>query len=195
MSRRSYYDILGVSRRATDEEIKAAYREIARRTHPDRAPDDPAAAEQFKAASEAYRVLGDSAARDRYDRFGVVPDGSAYGEAHALVTVRGLSDVVRGVARAARRIVRTPGRTVRVHAVVSFEEAALGCVQHVDVQRRAEPEGPMEVRKLEFRVPPGVRDRQVLRWRGVGDDGDDGARRGDVVIHVGVSRHFYCPYF
>lgn len=189
MNRRSYYDILGVSRRAADDEIKAAYRDIARRTHPDRAPDDPAAAEAFKAATEAYAVLSDAAARERYDRYGVVPDGSAYGEAHALVSTGGIADVVRGVARAARRIVRTPGRTVRVKPRISFVDAIIGCEHRVDVQRRSAEDGPTETRTLAFRLPPGVRDGQVLRWRGEGDDGDPGARRGDVVIEVTVMPH------
>ncbi len=69
-TRRDYYEILGVERSASVEEIKKAYRRLAVRYHPDRNPDDPQAEERFKEASEAYAVLSDPEKRARYDRFG-----------------------------------------------------------------------------------------------------------------------------
>jgi molecular chaperone DnaJ len=70
VSRRDYYEVLGVSRGATEQEIKSAYRKQALKDHPDRNPGDKAAEERFKEAAEAYSVLGDSEKRARYDRFG-----------------------------------------------------------------------------------------------------------------------------
>lgn len=70
MAKRDYYEILGVPRDADDEALKKAYRAIAMRDHPDRNPDDAAAEERFKEASEAYAVLADAAKRQAYDRFG-----------------------------------------------------------------------------------------------------------------------------
>src|SRR5262249_36626644 len=70
VAKRDYYEVLGVGRESGDQEIKAAYREMAKRYHPDRNPDDPAAEERFKEASEAYSVLSDSQKRSAYDRFG-----------------------------------------------------------------------------------------------------------------------------
>src|SRR3954464_7363454 len=67
---RNYYEILGVSQGATDEEIKKAYRQAALKYHPDRNPGDHAAEEKFKEASEAYQVLCDADKRAAYDRFG-----------------------------------------------------------------------------------------------------------------------------
>ena len=70
MSKRDYYDVLGVGRNADEKEIKSAYRKLAMANHPDRNPDDEAAAERFREASEAYEVLKDSQKRAAYDRLG-----------------------------------------------------------------------------------------------------------------------------
>jgi len=70
VSRRDYYEVLGVSRTAVETEIKSAYRKLALKNHPDRNPGDAAAEERFKEAAEAYSVLGDPEKRARYDRFG-----------------------------------------------------------------------------------------------------------------------------
>lgn len=70
MTKRDYYEVLGVSRSADESELKSAYRKIALKYHPDRNPDDPEAEERFKEASEAYAVLSDADKRRAYDRFG-----------------------------------------------------------------------------------------------------------------------------
>jgi len=70
LSKRDYYDVLGVDRGATEPDLKKAYRKLAMENHPDRNPDDAAAEERFKEISEAYAVLSDSEKRARYDRFG-----------------------------------------------------------------------------------------------------------------------------
>lgn len=75
MAKRDYYEVLGVSRQAGDDEIKRAYRKLAKRFHPDRNPNDPGAATKFKEAQEAYDVLSDKAKRAQYDRFGFVGTG------------------------------------------------------------------------------------------------------------------------
>ncbi len=70
MSKRDYYDVLGVERGTSESDLKKAYRKLAMECHPDRHPDDPAAEERFKQVSEAYAVLSDTEKRARYDRFG-----------------------------------------------------------------------------------------------------------------------------
>ncbi|MDR2826403.1 MAG: molecular chaperone DnaJ [Deltaproteobacteria bacterium] len=70
MSQRDYYEVLGVERNASDEEIKRSFRKLALKYHPDRNPDDPEASSKFKEAAEAYEILHDQEKRQRYDRFG-----------------------------------------------------------------------------------------------------------------------------
>ena len=70
MSKRDYYEILEVTRTATDTEIKSSYRRLAMKFHPDRNPGDKAAEDKFKEAAEAYAILADAEKRSLYDRFG-----------------------------------------------------------------------------------------------------------------------------
>jgi molecular chaperone DnaJ len=79
MAKRDYYDILGVSKTATVDEIKKAYRKIAIKYHPDKNPDDPSAEDKFKEAAEAYEVLSNQEKRQRYDQFGHAGMGSGFG--------------------------------------------------------------------------------------------------------------------
>src|SRR5450830_1189700 len=79
MSKRDYYEVLGVSKNATAEEIKKAYRKKAIQFHPDKNPGDKASEEKFKEAAEAYEVLSDSDKRQRYDQYGHAGVGSAAG--------------------------------------------------------------------------------------------------------------------
>ncbi len=77
VSKADYYEVLGVSREASDQELKSAYRKLAMKYHPDRNPGDHAAEEKFKQASEAYQVLSDADKRAAYDRFGHAGVGAA----------------------------------------------------------------------------------------------------------------------
>ena len=70
MTKRDYYEVLSVTRDASGDEIKKAYRRLAIKYHPDRNPDDPNAEEKFKEAAEAYSVLSDPQKRQQYDQFG-----------------------------------------------------------------------------------------------------------------------------
>ena len=79
MAKRDYYEVLGVSRNASEDELKKAYRKVAMKHHPDRNPGDKKAEEKFKEASEAFEVLGDREKRARYDQFGHAADGMGSG--------------------------------------------------------------------------------------------------------------------
>ena len=79
MSKRDYYEVLGISKSATDDEIKKAYRKIAIKYHPDRNPGNKEAEEKFKEAAEAYDVLHDPQKRQQYDQFGFDAPGGGFG--------------------------------------------------------------------------------------------------------------------
>lgn len=84
MAKRDYYEILGVSKSASADEIKAAYRKLALKYHPDRNPDNKQAEEQFKEAAEAYEVLSDAQKRQQYDQFGHAGMGGMGGGPHGM---------------------------------------------------------------------------------------------------------------
>src|SRR6056300_805418 len=79
MAKRDYYEVLGVSKSASKDEIKKAYRKLAIKYHPDKNPDDKQAEENFKEAAEAYEVLSDENKRARYDQFGHQGMGGGFG--------------------------------------------------------------------------------------------------------------------
>lgn len=97
--KRDYYEVLGVSKNASADEIKKAYRQLALKYHPDRNPDDKDAEEKFKEAAEAYSVLSDSDKRARYDRYGFagMNGGSASGGGFGGFGDFDLSDILNSV--------------------------------------------------------------------------------------------------
>src|SRR3712207_1472107 len=96
MSKRDYYEVLGVSKGATEAEIKSAYRKLAVRYHPDKNPGDEEAEEKFKEAAEAYSVLSDAEQRARYDRFGHAGvSSSAAGANWGAAGFGGIEDILR----------------------------------------------------------------------------------------------------
>ncbi|MEM1413413.1 MAG: molecular chaperone DnaJ [Myxococcota bacterium] len=137
MAKRDYYEVLGVARESTPDELKKAYRRLARALHPDRNPDDPAAEEAFKEASEAYRVLSDAEQRRRYDRQGHAAFES--GQGFDPADLGGLGDILDGlfgeVFGARRR--RRSGRDLTFDLEIDFVEAALGTTKFIEVERPA----------------------------------------------------------
>ena len=138
MAKGDYYNILGIERGASQDEIKRAYRMLARRFHPDHNPDDPDAERRFKAATEAYAVLSDEEKRRRYDRMGHAAfqqggggpqyervDFSSFGE-----VLEGIFGDLFGGGRRAR-----PGGDIEVDLEVSFEEAALGTEKEIRAEQ------------------------------------------------------------
>ena len=142
MTKRCYYECLGVDRQATDEEIKKNYRKLAMQYHPDRNPGDKDAEEKFKEAAEAYEVLSDKEKRDIYDRFGHEGlNGIGFRGFSGFDDIfASFSDVFEdifgfGAGRSRSRTSRRAGADLRYDLKISFMDAAFGTSSNIDVQK------------------------------------------------------------
>jgi molecular chaperone DnaJ len=156
-AKRDYYDILGVTKDATKEDIKGAYRKLALQYHPDRNPDNKEAEDKFKEASEAYEVLSDDGKRQRYDRFGHEgmrggQDFGQYQNINDIFSMFGdifgarsgggsgsifddLFGAASGRQGGARRSVGEPGSDIKVRLPLSLEEIAQGVEKTIKLKR------------------------------------------------------------
>jgi len=144
MSKRDYYEVLGVSRTATDQEIKSAYRGLARRHHPDVNQTDDTAEAKFKEVAEAYTVLADGEQRRRYDRFGHAGVASSAGASWGAPGFGGIEDIlgdlfgfgdVFGGARSGARRSAQRGADLRYDLEITLEEAAGGMTAQLRIPR------------------------------------------------------------
>ena len=145
MAKRDYYEVLGVPRTATADEIKKAYRKKAVQFHPDKNPGNKEAEDKFKEATDAYSVLSDVDARAKYDQYGhaAFEQGGGGGGFHADFS--GFEDIFGDVfsnffggagASGGRRSKGRAGNDLRYDMEVTFEEAAFGCEKEVTIGRR-----------------------------------------------------------
>ncbi len=139
VTKRDYYVILEVSRTASGDEIKQAYRALAMKYHPDRNPDDPAAEDCFKEATEAYAVLSDADKRQQYDRYGhgAFESGGPGFEAGDFGAVSDILEGLFGEVFSGGRRKRRSARDLNYDLEISFIEAALGVEKKIDVNRPA----------------------------------------------------------
>jgi molecular chaperone DnaJ len=136
-TRRDYYEVLGVQRNATEDQIRSAYRQQALRYHPDRNKED-GAAEHFKEVTEAYEILRDSEKRSMYDRFGHTSTEAPFGAGG--FGGFGFEDIFEtffgaGTTTRARRTRAQRGADLRYDLTLSFEEAVFGCEKELEVAR------------------------------------------------------------
>ena len=146
-NKRDYYEVLGVSKSATDDEIKKAYRSLAKKYHPDLNPGDAEAEKKFKEANEAYEVLSDSDKRDKYDRYGHSAfDPSSGGSGFGGFGGFGGADFDFGdifssffggstTSSRSRRNSPIDGDDVGTYVNITFEEAAFGCKKDIEFAR------------------------------------------------------------
>ena len=135
-----YYEVLGVDRNATNDEIKSAYRKLAKKYHPDLNPDDSSAEQKFKEATTAYEVLSDKNKRARYDRY-----GEAGVNSDAAGGFGGFSDIFDdifdifgggfGASTQRRRGGPVSGSDLRYELVLEFEEAVFGVEKEIQIRR------------------------------------------------------------
>ena len=183
----SPYETLGVARSASPDDIRKAYRRLAKQKHPDTNPGNKNAAAEFAAISSAHALLSDTEKRARFDRGEIDATGA---EAAPRGPPRGqhgfqpddIEELFRhamgGSGRARNRPMR--GEDAKYTLGVSFMDAALGTIRRITL-----PDG----KTLDVTIPPGHRDGQVLRLRAQGHPGFGGGPQGDALIEISVAPH------
>ncbi|WNM24241.1 DnaJ C-terminal domain-containing protein [Demequina capsici] len=195
---KDFYKVLGVSKDASADEIKKAYRKLAKELHPDRNPGDAASEHRFKEVGEAYAVLSDAEQRGQYDQVRAMgggarftaggPGGGGYedmfsgmfngGQAGGQYRAQGFEDILGNLFGGGRRGPQK-GNDVAAATEVTFRQAAEGAT----VQLR------MDTGSFSTRLPVGVQDGQKIRLRGKGRPGANGGPAGDLLLTVHVARH------
>ena len=219
MAKRDYYEVLGVPRGAGSDQIKKAYRRLARKYHPDATGNDPSAAEQFKEVQEAYEVLQDAKKRQAYDRFGHAaanvgsgwgpggPGGGGWayrGEPGGGGRVNfdfsdvfgggleGIFEQMRaGRGRKGARQSRRAGRGENIECSVrlSFDEAIQGASRDI-VTTVEQSDGGQRQERLTVKIPAGINNGDKVRLRGRGQPGL-GGNNGDLIVKIEVAPHRY----
>lgn len=201
MALRNPYEVLGVKKDASEKDIRAAYRRLAKRYHPDLNPGDKEAEARFKEISAAHDLLSDSDKRARFDRgeidetgaerpprgyswrgFAEGAPGAKYREAEG-VSPEDLDEIFGRFAHMRGGEFRMRGPDRHYVLTVDLLDAANGARRRLEL-------GPG--RTLDVTVPAGVRDGQVLRLKGQGGEGLGGGAPGDALIEVHIAPH---PFF
>jgi DnaJ-class molecular chaperone len=200
------YAALGVSRSATADDIRRAYRALAKELHPDVRPDDKQAEERFKRATAAFNMLSDPALKTRFDRGEIDADGNERmafnararhgARTHAGAGAGGpqgepfdfgdiFSDLfgAGGMGGGARGYARMRGRDIRFTLDIDFLDAVNGARRRISLS---------EGRTLDVAIPAGVETGQVLRLKGQGGAGVQGGPAGDALVELNVRAH---PFF
>ena len=202
------YEILGVPRGASADEIQKAYRAAARKYHPDLNPNDASAKQRFQEVQSAYEVLNDPEKRQQYDRFGdsfekVRGHPGAGGSPFQDVDLNdifgggqaagGFSDLFRQFAQGGAGKTRTKrggpvrGRNLRHEVLISFQTAVLGGEVPVGV---VDADGTQKT--INIKIPAGIEDGKKIRLRGQGERSPRGGEPGDLLVSVRIGTHpFY----
>jgi DnaJ-class molecular chaperone len=208
MAKTDYYGALGLSRGASIDEIKKAYRKLARKYHPDMNPGDPSAEEKFKEISEAYEVLTDPEKKKMYDQFGDAAFSPGGGPGARTWTWRSgegayegfdfsgggadqygsFSDIFSELFGARRSTTRRPrsGEDLSYTMDIDFMEAVKGTSKTISLRTETGTE------QLAVSIPAGVNDGSRVRLRGKGGPGIAGGPPGDLYIVTRVRPH---PFF
>ena len=176
---KNFYAILGVPPNARTDDIKKAYKKLARENHPDLNPGDPEAEKKFKEVSEANAVIGDERKRQEYDQMRAMGASGFGGFSSQGFTVDDFGDIFENLGDIFGFGGRRKGQTYQTNINISFLEAASG----IEVVL------PLESDSLKIKVPAGVDNGSVIRLRGRGGPGAAGAPDGDLLVQVSVEPH------
>ena len=209
MATRDYYEILGVNKSASDEEIKRAYRKLAMKYHPDKNPNKKDAEERFKEINEAYAVLSDKEKRKQYETFGKEGFHQRFTQEDIF---RGFDfdDILSGLfGGRGRREFRYGGRggsdfgdlftgqgtyqdmsrrpqkgeDILYELSISLEEAVLGGEKRISYRKNG------KVEEVSVRIPKGIETGKKLRLSGKGMEGRKGGPSGDLYLQISVREH------
>lgn len=205
MAKRDYYEILGVKKDASDDEIKKAFRKLALKYHPDKNPGDKEAEAKFKEISEAHEVLSDKQKRARYDQFGHAGvggpgGGNPFGGANPFGNgnpfgggdfnfngqsfnfdfgTGDLGDILGGIFGFGGNRHPRRGHDYQTSLTLTFEEAIFGTTKDINVNGD----------KFPVKIPAGIDDGVSIRIRGKGGEAPEGGEPGDLYIHIRVKPH------
>ena len=212
---RDYYQTLGISKSATQDEIKSAFRKLARKYHPDTAQDKKSAEEKFKEINEAYEVLSDPEKRKKYDEYGTnrqsggfqPPPGQGYtwgefsgrpgdGGMEFHFGGTGFSDFFeqlfgsrrqrgRGFGEENFGEISIQGQDVEADILVALEEALHGSTRQISFRRGASG----KTQTYTVKIPKGVREGQRIRLAGLGEEGGGGGHAGDLYLRIKLEKH------
>ena len=194
MSKRDYYEVLGISKSASEDEIKKAFRRAAVKYHPDKEGGDE---EKFKEVNEAYEVLSNQEKRQRYDQFGHAGVGGASGGSGGnpfggfqgqninfdFSDLGGFGDLFNSFFGGAQRQRR--GRDLQTIVELSFEEAVFGTEKEVKLSHKS---AAVKDGTLKLKIPAGVDDGNTIRLREHGEH-IEGGPAGDLYVQIRVRPH------
>jgi curved DNA-binding protein len=199
---KDYYEILGIPRTATEDDVRKEYRKLARKHHPDINPGDKSAEDKFKEINEAYEVLSDSDKRKRYDNPAAnghpgagfrPPPGGSNGQSgfHGAGDSADFADIFESMfgrqsgqrGRPGASAFRMEGEDINASILLTLEESHRGVVRSLELASV----GPdAKSKRFEVTIPPGVREGSVVRLSGQGEPGRDGAAAGDLYLHIEI---------
>ncbi len=171
MSTQSLYDILGVKKSASAQEIKKAFRLLARDKHPDKIRNDRGADDVFKKISNAYSTLSNPQNRARYDRGDIDENGSSVQKSNNQAKTRPATNMGN---------IRIAGSDVFYILRIDFIDAVNGGIKNI---------GMTTGRKIRVTIPPGTRHKQTLRLKGQGAPGSGGGADGAALVEILIGDH------
>lgn len=219
MQFRDYYETLGVPKTADKNEIRKAFRKLARKYHPDVAEDKNSAEDKFKEINEAYEVLSDPEKRNKYDTLG--PDWQNAGQAPPPNATQGFSQGTGNYeyhfdgtgfsdffeqmfgagarpgpgsfhsygSSSNNRSGPIPGQDAHADIFVSLEEALRGTERSLQMQQINRKTGQSENKTSTIRIPKGITEGQLIRCSGLGNPGLNNGQPGDLFLHVRLEKH------